>query len=151
MMAKLRPATTDDLDALVALAYAMHDESPRFRLYQFVPDRFRHSLGTVMNLKHGFVMVAESEGVIVGAFAGMAAPHFACDFLQAQDIGLFITPEHRGGTLAARLVRSFLEWAQSIEAEPTIGINTGVTPERTAQLLAALGARQSGTNWTWGI
>lgn len=150
-MANLRRATADDMDALVALAYAMHDESPRFRLYRFIPDRIRYSLTTVMGLKHGFVQVAEIDGVIVGAFAGLAAPHFACDVLQAQDVGLFVSPEYRGSSIAMRLVKSFLEWAKSIDAEPTIGINTGVAPERTAQLLAALGAKQSGTNWTWGI
>jgi GNAT superfamily N-acetyltransferase len=151
MMADIRRATPDDMDALVALAYAMQDESPRFRLYRFLPDRIRTTLTTLLDTRQGFVVVAEVEGVIVGGFAGMACPHFACDVLQAQDIALFVAPSHRGGTLAARLVRSFLEWSRSINAEPTIGINTGVTPERTAQLLAALGARQSGTNWTWGI
>ena len=63
MMVDLRRATPDDIDALVALACAMHDESPRFRLYRFMPDRFRYSLGTVMGLSHGFVQVAEIDGV----------------------------------------------------------------------------------------
>jgi RimJ/RimL family protein N-acetyltransferase len=151
MMAELRRATHDDLAALVALAQAMHLESPRFSIYPFLPERFHQTMATVLDFEHGFVVVAEVEGRLMGAFAGLASPHFACDVLQAQDIGLFIAPEHRGGTLAARLVRSFLEWARSINAEPTIGINTGVAPERTAQLLTALGAKQSGTNWTWGI
>jgi GNAT superfamily N-acetyltransferase len=150
-MANFRRATHDDIDALVALAYAMHDESPRFRMYRFMPERFRYSLGTVLSLNYGFVQVAEIEGVIVGAFAGLATPHFACDVMQAHDIGLFVSPKYRGSTIAARLIRSFLEWSKSINAEPTIGINTGVEPERTEQLFGALGARQSGTNWTWGI
>lgn len=150
-MAKLRAATESDLDALIALAEVMHDESPRFRVYPFLPDRLRTALTTVMRTHLGCAFVTEQDGRITGGFAGIAHPHFACDVLQACDIGLFIAPEHRGGTAAARLVKAYLDWCRTIEAEPTISINTGVDVERTGLLFQALGARQSGFNWTWGI
>lgn len=151
-MAKPRTAIVDDLAAMVALARAMHEESPRFRPYAFLGYRLRTTLEAVLNMgPRGCLLVAEHEGQIVGAFVGLATDHFACDMLQACDLGLFIAPEHRGGTTAARLVRGYLEWARNIEAEPTIGINTGVAVERTGLLLQSLGAKQSGINWTWGI
>lgn len=151
MMANLRTATPDDVDSLLALAYAMHDESPRFRQYKFMPERLRKNLEAVISISSGFAVVAEQDGMIVGAMVAMSMPHFACDVLQACDLGIFIDEQHRGGTLAARLVRAYMKWAESIGAEPTIGVNTGVHPERTAQLLEALGAKPSGTNYTWGI
>lgn len=151
-MANLRSATVDDLAAMVALARGMAEESPRFRPYAFLVYRMRTTLEAVLNMgPRGCLLVAEHEGQIVGAFVGLATDHFACDMLQACDLGLFIAPEHRGGTTAARLVRAYLEWCRSIEAEPTIGINTGVAVERTGLLLQSLGAKQSGINWTWGI
>lgn len=151
-MAKPRTATADDLAAMVDLARAMHHESPRFSPYSFLGYRLRTTLEAVLNMgQRGCLLVAEHEGQIVGAFAGVAAEHFACDLLQASDLGLFIAPEHRGGTTAARLIRAYLDWARRIEAEPTIGINTGVAVERTGLLLQSLGAKNSGTNWTWGI
>jgi RimJ/RimL family protein N-acetyltransferase len=151
-MVNLRPATLDDLGALVTLAQAMHDESPRFSRYTFEAARLHYTLESVLEMgAKGCMVVGESDGEIVGAMVAMSFPHFACDVLQAGDIGLFIAKAHRGGTLAARLVRSYLAWAASIKAEPTISINTGVDVERTGQLFAALGAKQSGTNWTWGI
>ena len=151
-MAKPRTATAADLPAMVALARAMSEESPRFRPYAFLGCRLRTTLEAVLNMgPRGCLLVAEHEGQIVGAFVGLATDHFACDMLQACDLGLFIAPEHRGGTTAARLVRGYLEWARNIEAEPTIGINTGVAVERTGLLLQSLGAKQSGINWTWGI
>lgn len=150
-MAKLRAATESDLDALIALAEVMHDESPRFRVYAFMPDRLRVALTTVMRTHLGCAFVVEQDGQITGGFAAIAHPHFACDVLQACDVGLFISPEHRGGTAAAKLIHAYLNWARSIEAEPTISINTGVEVERTGQLFHALGAKQSGFNWTWGI
>lgn len=150
-MHKLRKATLQDIDSLLSLAYAMHDESPRFRQYTFLPDRLKQNITMVIGMELGFAHVAEQDGMIVGAMVAFAMPHFACDILQACDMGIFIDDKHRGGTLAARLVRAYLKWAESVGAEPTIGINTGVHPERTAQLLQTLGAKPSGTNWTWGI
>lgn len=150
-MANLRNATLDDVDSLLSLAYAMHTESPRFSRYPFNPERLKTNLCMVIGMPYGFAKVAEHEGLIVGALVAFAMPHFACDVLQACDMGLFIDADHRGGSLAARLVKAYVKWAESINAEPTIGINTGVHPERTAQLLQALGAKQSGTNYTWGI
>lgn len=150
-MQKLRKATLQDIDSLLSLGFAMHAESPRFRRYAFLPERLRDNIAMVIGMELGFAQVAEQDGLIVGGMVAFAVPHFACDLLQACDLGIFIDEKHRGGTLAARLVRAYLKWADSVGAEPTIGINTGVHPQRTAQLLEALGAKQSGTNWTWGI
>lgn len=150
-MANLRKATLKDVDSLLSLAFAMHHESPRFRQYAFLPDRLRKTLADVIGMELGFCHVAEQDGMIVGAMVAFAMPHFACDILQACDLGIFIDDKHRGSSLAARLVKAYLKWAEAVGAEPTIGINTGVHPERTAQLLQALGAKPSGTNWTWGI
>ena len=151
-MANPRKATADDIGALVALAQAMHLESPRFQRYAFNADKLRANFEMVMAMgPRGCAFVAEHDGNVVGAFVGMACEHFACNVLQACDLGLFIAPEYRGGTAAARLVRAYLNWANGINAEPTISVNTGVDPERTGQLLQALGAKQSGFNWTWGI
>ena len=148
----IRNANSSDFPSLIELARGMAEESPRFRPYAFLGYRLRTTLEAVLNMgSRGCLLVAEHEGQIVGAFVGLATDHFACDMLQACDLGLFIAPEHRGGTTAARLVRGYLDWCRNIEAEPTIGINTGVAVERTGLLLQSLGAKQSGINWTWGI
>lgn len=148
----IRPGTLKDIDALMPLAFAMHAESPRFSRYTFLPERARQSLEMVLNMKErGFMLVAEQDGMLIGGMVAFSMPHFACDVVQAGDLSIFIDEQHRGGSLAARLIKAYLKWAESIGAEPSIGINTGVHPERTAQLLQALGAAQTGTTYTWGI
>lgn len=146
---RIRNASTSDLDQLVAMAESMHHESPRFRGFTFLPDRLRGVLDSLLDMDHGCLLVAEQGTELTGGLAAVAYPHFACDVLQACDLGLFMLPQHRGGTTAARLVRKYVEWARGIGAEPSIGINTGVDPDRTARLLATLGAQQTGTHWTW--
>ena len=147
----IRPANADDIPRLVDLGAVMHCESPRFRDFAYQPARVASMLEWLMGSPQGLVLVADQqfEGVIGGLMA-MAMPHYACELVQASDLAFFVHPDYRGGTAALRLVDGYRAWAHSIGAEPSIGVNTGVQPERTARLLAALGAEQTGTIWTWG-
>jgi GNAT superfamily N-acetyltransferase len=148
----IRPAHLDDIPRMVDLGAVMHSESPRFRDFAYQPARVGEMMEWLMGSPQGLVLVAEQplEGVIGGIMA-ITMPHYACELVQANDLALFVHPEFRGGSAALRLVRGYLDWARDMGAEPSIGINTGVQPERTGKLLAALGAEQTGVIWTWGV
>lgn len=145
----IRAATEADIPRLLTLGAIMHAESPRYRGFEFLPDRLAATVRQVLAMPLGFVRVAVVDGDVVGGLLAVAVPHYACNLVQACDIAYFVQPDARGGTAAARLVDSFRAWASEIGAEANIGINTGVQPERTARLLHALGAEQTGTVWTW--
>lgn len=147
----IRPAHAGDIPRLVDLGAVMHSESPRFRDFAYQRERVVSMIEWLMGSPQGLVLVADQqfEGVIGGIMA-MTMPHYACELVQASDLALFVHPEFRGGSAALRLVRGYLDWARDMGAEPSIGVNTGVQPERTGKLLAALGAEQTGTIWTWG-
>lgn len=145
----IRPATAADIPALIALGAVMHAESPRFSRYSFMPERLDGNIRMVLGYEYGFAVVAESGGELVGGLLAVAMPHYACDLLQACDLAYFVRPDRRGGIAAVRLADAYREWAAGLGASASIGINTGVQPERTAKLLAALGAEQTGTVWTW--
>lgn len=146
----IRTATQSDIPRLVELGAVMHAESPRFRDFTYQPQRVADMVAWLLDSPQGMVLVAEHADGIVGGLMAIAMPHYACDLIQASDLAFFVHPDYRGGTAALRLVRGYLDWARGIGAEPSIGLNTGVDPERTGQLLAALGAQQTGTIWTWG-
>ena len=145
----VRQALPADVPRLVELGALMHAESPRFRDFAYLPERCAASLLNVMAHPQGFAVVAECQEEVVGGMLAIAVPHYACDMVQASDLALFVSPDARGGAVAARLVRAYRRWASQLGAEPNIGLNTGVEPERTGQLLEALGAQQTGTIWTW--
>jgi RimJ/RimL family protein N-acetyltransferase len=149
-MADIRIATLADMGAMVNMGAVMHAESPRFSRYTFLPDRLSQSLQWVMD-GHGRVWLAEQDGEVVGGFIAVVHQHYVCDLTHLSDLALYVYPQHRNGTTAVRLIKTFLAWAKEINAEPTISLNTDIAPERTARLMQALGAKQSGTNWTWGI
>lgn len=146
----IRRALPQDVPRLVELGALMHAESPRFRGHAYMPERVARNIEQVMTMAAGLVLVAETPGHgVVGAFVAIAAPHFACDFMQASDLALFVHPQHRGARHVVGLVKGYAEWARGIGAEPNLGLNTGVEPERTGRLLATLGAENTGSIWTW--
>jgi GNAT superfamily N-acetyltransferase len=146
----IRPATHADIPRIVELGALMWAESPRFSAYPFLHERAAETIRNIIDLPAGCLLVAEGPQGIVGGIMAILAPHWACDFVQACDMALFLTPEARGGSTAARLVKAYRDWAMAKGAEVTMGVSTGIQTERTGQLFQALGAKQSGTIWTWG-
>lgn len=50
---------------------------------------------------------------VVGFMAGVIGENHFTDERHAWDLGLFVRPEHRGGTMAVRLLRNFERWAKA--------------------------------------
>jgi GNAT superfamily N-acetyltransferase len=56
----------------------------------------------------------------------------------AFEYGLFVAPEHRGGSAGPRLARAFIEWSKEHGAAViNMGITTGVHAERTGSFIPA--------------
>lgn len=142
----IRPATHADIEEIVALGRRMHAES-RFKSISFVPERLAATLSVLLD-GVGCIFVAESEGQIIGGFAGLVTPYYFSNDLYATDLALFVEPNRRGGIVAASLLRTFVEWAKSkgvVNIE--ISISTGVHPEKTGELYERLGFVRQGANY----
>lgn len=140
----IRPATLDDLTALVALAELMHGES-RYSVLPFSEGKMFGLLAKLIESGDGCVLVAQKGGQVVGGFVGMVAAHWFSTGLIASDFGLFVHPDHRGGMAAARLLKAFIAWARDKGAAMiTAGITTGVHVESTTRLYQALGFQPAG-------
>lgn len=139
----IRPATYDDLDILLDLSAAMHKESPRFSRIEFSMAKMLSLFITLIDSESGLVLVADRDGAVVGAVAAMVCAHWMSDDIIANEYGVFILPQHRGGMTAARLVRSYIEWGKAKGAKMIqLGISTDVLAEETAALYQALGLKQ---------
>jgi L-amino acid N-acyltransferase YncA len=128
----LRLATVDDLPAIVVLGRVMHEESS-FAPMDYDVDRMKETIGDLMN-KSQFVVVAEdTNGEVIGGMAGMVTQSWFGNDMVANDLALFIHPDHRGGMLAVRLIKSFVRWAKLAGAKQ---IRPGViSGNRTAEAL----------------
>lgn len=129
---KLRMATVDDLPAIVVLGRVMHEESS-FAPMDYDVDRVKETISDLMN-KSQFVVVAEdTNGEVIGGMAGMVTQSWFGNDMVANDLAVFIHPDHRGGMLMVKLIKTFVHWAKLAGAKQ---IRPGVVSgSRTAEAL----------------
>lgn len=146
----IRPATHDDIDVIIALGRKMHAESPRYSRLSFCPDKLRATLNQLLSIDDGIVLLYERGGQVIGGFMGFITTHWFSHELIANDLALFLDPNHRGGMAAVRLVKRYIEITKARGVDPEfiqIGISTGVHLEETEQLFSLIGLHKFGSLW----
>jgi GNAT superfamily N-acetyltransferase len=138
----IRPATLDDLPALVQLGAELCAESPRWSRVGYNSDKARAAMHSLIENDDGFLWVGERDGKVVGAMLGLIEAHWAGDERVAQEVSLFVHRDARGSTIAARLICELVNWAEARGARwLQVGTSTGVEPERTVRLYERLSFR----------
>lgn len=151
-MTEIRQATADDVEDIVTLGGTMHAES-HFSFALYDADKVRGLVSSMVIDTLSCTLVARDEsGDLVGIMLGALCESWFCDAFYASDFALYVMPDKRGGSTGARLVRSFVEWAQTHGCDfADININTGITSDKTAALFARLGAKRAGITCRWGF
>jgi L-amino acid N-acyltransferase YncA len=142
---KLRLATVDDLAEICVLGRKMHEESS-FASMDFDNEVVKETLSNLMH-KNQFVVVAEgTNGEIVGGMAGAVTQSWFGNDAVANDLCIFIDKKHRGGILAARLIRLFVQWAKLAGAKQ---IRPGVVSgcQTAERLYERLGFKRTGATY----
>ena len=133
----------DDVPTLIELGRVMHQESPRFRGLDYDEEKLMQLGANLVN--QGGIFLAEKDGKPLGMILGMVTEHFFGHDLMACDLAVYVHPDHRGGTLAVRLIKKYEAWAFSMGAKViTMGVSTEVEADRTGQLYKRLGYRMTG-------
>lgn len=141
----IRNATTADIPSLIELGTRMYLESRYSANSPFDADKCAELAKSLISSPAGCVLVAEKEGQVVGWLGGGIAEQFFSSQLMAFEYGLFVAPEHRGGSAGPRLARTFIDWAKDHGAAViNMGITTGVHAERTGALYSRLGLQLTG-------
>lgn len=141
----IRTATRNDIPALIALGASMYQESRYAENSPFDALKCADLADHLINADAGCVLVAEHNGQIIGWLAGGIGEQWFLHQLMAFEYGVFISPNHRGGSAGARLVKSFMAWAKDHGAAViNMGITTGVHEERTGELYSRLGLSRTG-------
>jgi len=145
----IRPATLLDVPRIVELGALMHAES-RFTMLRFDAEKMARATALLVNAPDGLVLVAEREGRVVGGFVGCAEEHFFSRDKFAFDLATYIDPAHRGGYLAAALLRRFVRWARSRGiACINAGIASGINHDVSERLYERLGFVRVGTAYEY--
>lgn len=121
----IRKATMADLPEIIHLGRRMHEESS-YNSMGFASDRVANM--SALLIEHGFAMVVEIDGNVVGGMLGDVVTPWYTNERMGNDIALYIAPEHRKGTAAMKLLKKFEEWCLLMGAKHIRpGVSTGST------------------------
>lgn len=136
----IRNATEQDIQKLVEMGQALHDEST-YKHVTYSPERVAETCRLMMT--SGFIVVSEKEGEVVGVMMGdVYMPWYTAERMGI-DFVLYITPEHRSGLMAIKMIKRFEEWCIAMGAKQIRpGIGTGV--KGAERLYQALGYKSVG-------
>jgi GNAT superfamily N-acetyltransferase len=91
--------------------------------------------------------LAFSNGVLIGFMLGVVHETIFNNIIRASDIGVYVTPPHRGNKIADALVKRFETWAISRGAKQIwLGQTTNHKIENTKSFYERLGYTVVGVN-----
>lgn len=136
----LRRATPADIPQVVRMAHAMVADSTYAPL-QVDPERMASFLDPLIS--HGFVVVVQKDGAVVGAMLGDVLTPWYAQKRMGIEYAIYLEPEHRHGLTAARMVGAWVAWCRDMGAvQCRAGVTTGNGDME--RLYVALGFERSG-------
>lgn len=137
-MTIFRPAVAADAPALVRLVTRMVEGT------KFAPPT-EDKLLRVIQRPHAYFTLAVMDGEIVGFMVGYLSEALLNHEVNAYEQGLYVAPEHRGATIAVRLVREFEAWARARGAKNVwLSQSVGHKQEQTLHFFERLGYERQG-------
>ena len=140
----IRPFETGDFARLLDLAEDMRAESPAYKDFGIVKEKLLmvgEATITLPDTYFGAVAVENEE--IIGFVLGFCTEHYFTHDKIASDLALYVTPAHRGGSAAMKLIGWFEVWSRKHGARTlSLSISTGKDAERIAVLFERLGFKR---------
>lgn len=116
---------------LLELMSRMHQESPRFRQFEFDGA----SVLQLIQSPDVYCVMYQRDGEIIGFFIGVASPFWFGRQWAGYDLALYIVPEHRGGMAAVRMISAFEQWCKH---KGCVTVNVGSSAEISTDLALRL-------------
>lgn len=111
MTVVIRPATADDVEAIVAMGQRFVQQTSYGK---HIPDDPDHLRGvTQQMLRTGVAFVAERDGQLIGMLLGCVYPHFLTSLCTAAETAWWVEPTARNLRTAVALMHAFLAWARA--------------------------------------
>lgn len=146
----IRPATVDDLPAILSLSKSLHSES-RYQSLPYSGTKFGELLHRLIDSPDGMVAVAERDGRVIGTIAAIISEHYFADAIISYELGLYVDKPYRGTLAGYRLAKEYITWARSKNVDQIdMGITTGINEERTGRMYERLGLRHVGIVFSGG-
>jgi len=110
----IRDANHSDILDITIAAKMFSKEASHPALSTINPNKVSETLKQLIDNSAGFVKVACYNNEIVGAIAGVASEMPINDLIVAQELMLWLEPEHRNGKTAPKLIDAYVQWASDM-------------------------------------
>ena len=147
----IRPATLQDLDAMVSMARDFYKVTPWSHLIDMDDKSVEYMM--IHFMESGFMAVSEDDGMVNGMFAGgMQASPFNVGVLVAMEAFWWMKPEARSSSAGLKLKKEFENWALENGAEViTMVAVDGESCKSVQKLYARNGYQCMEATWMKGI
>lgn len=130
-----------DTHFIVEMLRIMRTESPTYSFAEDDPVWVRGNLEPLLERNALSGVIEPDKGFMIGAIFNT---WYSKQIIAAEQL-LYVHPDHRGGMLAVRLIKSFELHVEARGAEYlTVGASSGMTEERTRELYKRLGYEPQG-------
>ena len=127
-------------DQAMAIGRRMHQES-RFKNFKFDETQIEK----LLNSGRCCVLLSIIDQQVVGFFVGVVTPQWFGPDLSGCDLGMYIDPEHRGGTTAMRFMKKFEEYCQQKGCVTiALGSSAEISTDAARRLYTGLGYKECG-------
>lgn len=128
----IRPATRADIPRIVEMAQRFYDASEYPAVFGPMAKESAAGLA-IITMDTGILLVADEGGEVVGMVCLFVEPFlFNPERTIASELAWWIEPEHRGGLLAARMLRAVNAACDAIGAIPRMATLAGSPPQARA-------------------
>ena len=108
----IREATQEDLLDVIIAAKNFSKEASQKSWAKFDTNKTNLLFKQLVDSEFGFVYIALHENEVVGGLISMITEMPINDFRVAQELMLWIDPNHRNGKTAPKLIDKYVEWAK---------------------------------------
>lgn len=119
----IRNATLEDIPRLAQMGADFIEQSS-FASFEYSPERLAQHVKVL--IAHGFIVVAEKDGVVIGTMMGDVMTPWYTHERMGIDHVLYIEAQHRNGLIAAKMIKRFEAWCKEMGAKQIRpGVSTG--------------------------
>ena len=108
----IRETTPDDLLDVVIAAKAFSKEAGHKTWAKFDTNKVKLLLEQLISHEFGFVYIATHNEEVVGGLIAVVSELPINDYRVAQELMLWIDPEHRNGKTAPKLIDAYVAWSK---------------------------------------
>ncbi len=151
----VRAMALTDFDAVLEMAKAVYRELAPYQKYSFDVDFIRRRFEVLLQGIEGtefFCGIVASGSDILGFGYFVTAEQFFSSDRVAADVIVYIKPEYRGTVAVFKLLRRYVEWAESLGVVSiTLGHSVTEINPQIPQMYERIGFRRVGTMFDWPL